>query len=112
MAEARVGVFETPALASFSELSCSAVWSLGVDILTGKLSFAVVQIEEFETPQPHYRVQLTSRIADVPATAGLIPDEIIAVVHLPFTIGTDLEVIKRAAMDQMLTNIRRLTSTH
>jgi hypothetical protein len=79
--------------------------------LTGKLRFAVVQIEEIETPRPHYRVQLTSRIADVPATAGLIPDEFIAVVHLPITIGTDLEAIKRAALGQMLTNIQRLTST-
>lgn len=76
-------------------------------------SFTVVQIEEFETPRPHYRVQLTYQLVDVNAsqgtTSGLIPDEINAVVHPPIAVGSDLRVIRQAAKDLAMASIERLT---
>jgi hypothetical protein len=80
--------------------------------LPGTIRFEATQIEEIETPRPHYRVQLTSRLASHPATGsatvGLISDEIMVVVHLPTDIGTNLKVIKQAAIDHALGHIKML----
>ena len=55
-----------------------------------------------------------SRMQSIPftksATAGLVPDEINFVVHVPISIGTDLKIIKQAAIKRALRSVRMLVS--
>jgi hypothetical protein len=45
------------------------------------------------------------------ATAGLVPNEVTVTVHLPVTIGADLNVIKTAARERATLDLERLMSS-
>ena len=88
------------------------LFKLGITTLTRPIRFEAILIEEIELPRPHYKARLNVQMFRDPettsATFGLIPNEIAITVHVPVDVGTDLKVIKQAAINQALDDIKLL----
>lgn len=67
-----------------------------------KLFDEMVCVQESSVPRPHYRVTMKAAVPGHPdLLPGLLRDEVTMTVCLPIDIGTDIEVVKRAATSRL-----------